>query len=460
MIPEMAKRKAEELSREELITLIYEMAKKIDELEAEITRLKQPPTTSKNSSQPPSRDFKASIGKKRKRSRKKGAKPGHEKQERPLVDNPDKVIEAYAEHCENCQANLLDQAPVRMIRRQITELPEIKPVVIETRQYEVLCPCCGASQRGELPEGLEAGRYFGPRLEAMVTYLHHEQHVGYQRLLQLCAEVFGLRLSPGGAVAIVERAGKNAQGEAEDIAEQVRRSRVIGSDETSARVHGRNWWQWVFVGENREYHLIQPSRGYDVIEAFMRECETEVWVCDCWKAQLNAPAQLCQLCLAHQIRNLQGLIEKRPSLRWAREMQALFRKAIHLRNRQEQITESRYAKQVAKIEKQADQLLKRRFSGIGRNLLDRYRKYRDSLFVFLHRRDVPAHNNACERALRPSVIHRKVLGSFRSDWGAQAYAALTTVLNTAKRNGQSAFLKLVHLMGKPVLPFLHQPVLV
>jgi hypothetical protein len=35
---------------------------------------------------------------------------------------------------------------------------------------------------------------------------------------------------------------------------------------------------------------------------------------------------------------------------------------------------------------------------------------------------------------------------------------LTTVLNTAKRNGQSAFLKLVQLMGKPVLPFLHQQV--
>ena len=94
---------------------------------------------------------------------------------------------------------------------------------------------------------------------------------------------------------------------------------------------------------------------------------------------------------------------------------------------------------------------------MGKNLLDRYRKYRQALFVFLDRADVPAHNNACERALRPSVIHRKVLGSFRSDWGAQAYAALATVLNTAKRNGQSTFQKLVQLMGKPVLPFLSQP---
>ena len=453
MIPETAKLKVEEQSREELIALIYELAKEIRELKAEIARLKQPPTTSQNSSQPPSRDFKAST-KKRVRSKKKGAKSGHEKQGRQLVENPNKVIEVYAEHCENCDHNLLDQVPAQVIRRQITELPEIKPVVIETRQYEVLCPCCGKLQRGKLPEGLESGRYFGPRLEAVVTDLHHEHHVGFKRLLKICEELFGLTLSAGGAVAIMERAGKAAQAEAETIGERVRQSKVIGSDETSARVHGKNWWQWVFVGEGCEYHLIEPSRGYDVIEEFMQKCEAEVWVCDCWKAQLNAPAIAHQICLAHQIRNLQGLMEKRPRLAWAREMQTLFRKAIHLRNRREAMTAGGYKRQVALIEIGLEQLLERTFKGLGRNLLDRYRKYRDSLFIFLHRVDVPAHNNACERALRPSVIHRKVLGSFRSDWGAQAYVALATVLNTAKRNGQSAFQKLVLLMGTPVLHFL------
>jgi transposase len=456
MIPETAKAKLkmEERSREELIVLIYEMAKEISELKAEIMRFKQPPTTSQNSSQPPSRDFKSTTEKKRKRSKKKGAKPGHEKQERQLVENPNKVIEVYVDNCENCHHNLLDEVPVQVTRRQITELPEIKPVVIETRQYEVICPCCGERQRGKLPKGLETGRYFGPRLEAVVTDLHHEHHIGFKRLLKICEELFGLTLSAGGAVSIVERAGKAAQAEAEAIGERVRQSKVIGSDETSARVHGKNWWQWVFVGDNREYHVIVPSRGYDVIKNFMQEREAEVWVCDCWKAQLNAPAKICQICLSHQIRNLQGLIDKRPHLAWARELQALFRKAIHLRNRQEKMTERGYKRQVGIIEKRLEQLLTRTFKGLGRNLLERYRKHRDSLFIFLHRPDVPAHNNACERALRPSVIHRKVLGSFRSDWGAQAYAALATVLNTTKRNGQSAFQKLVQLMGAPVLPFL------
>lgn len=148
-------------------------------------------------------------------------------------------------------------------------------------------------------------------------------------------------------------------------------------------------------------------------------------------------------------------MEKRPHLTGAGDMQALFRKAIRLGNRREKMTQDGYTRQTTIIEKELERLLKRRVSGIGTNLLDRYRKYRGSLFVFLYRADVPAHNNACERALRPSVIHRKVMGSFRSDWGAQAYTSLATVLNTAKRNGQSGFQKLIQLLGKPVLPFLH-----
>jgi hypothetical protein len=48
------------------------------------------------------------------------------------------------------------------------------------------------------------------------------------------------------------------------------------------------------------------------------------------------------------------------------------------------------------------------------------------------------------------------MGSFRSDWGAQTYAALATVLNTAKRNGENAFQKLMYLIGSPVLSFLLQ----
>ncbi len=398
MIPETPKQEIDEKSREELVAMINELLKEIRRLEAEIECLKQPPTNSRNSSQPPSRDFKPDKPKKHRKHRKAGAKNGHEKAERPLVDNPNEVIEVWVASCEKCHVNLLDQVPENTIRRPVTELPEIKPVVIETRQHEVGCPCCGELQGGQLPAGLEAGRQFGLRWEATVTSLPHEPHLGFERVRQVCGEMVGLTLSQGGAVSILERAGKVAESEAQAIGELVRQSKVIGSDETSARVHGRNYWEWVFLGANCEYHLIVPSRGQDVIEKFMQEYRAEVWVCDCWKAQRNAPAGICQICLSHQIRNLQGLIEKRPRLRWAKEMQALFRKAIHLGKRREPLTKPGSERQVAILETHLAQRLKQTFRGIGVNLLKRYQKYRNSLFVFLSRRDVPAHNNACERA--------------------------------------------------------------
>jgi hypothetical protein len=50
----------------------------------------------------------------------------------------------------------------------------------------------------------------------------------------------------------------------------------------------------------------------------------------------------------------------------------------------------------------------------AKRLLKRYHKYRDCLFVFLHRTGVSSTNNVSERKLRPSVVHRKVTGCFRS----------------------------------------------
>ena len=127
----------------------------------------------------------------------------------------------------------------------------------------------------------------------------------------------------------------------------------------------------------------------------MGEARAEVWVSDCWKPQLNAPAQGHQLCLPHQIRNLQGLIDKRPHLQWAREMQALFREAVHLGHRRETLSERGFKRQLRILEKRLDRLLERKLIGkAALTLLDRYRIHREHLFVLLHRPDVPADNNA------------------------------------------------------------------
>jgi len=458
----------ENLTREELIVLVKalfnengELKARLAALEAELAKLKKPPATSRNSSQPPSRDEKPDQGEK-KSGRRVGAKPGHERATRRLVEKPDRVIEAKVERCANCHSDLSQVAPARIIRHQVTELPPVRPIVIETQTHEVECPNCRTLQRGVAPEGLEPLRMFGPRLEATVIYYKQQQHLSVERIVEAMIELHGVELSEGGVIAILRRGGDAVQPVAAAIAAEVSMSEVIGSDETSVRVKARNYWHWVFRSVAGVAHIIDRSRGAEVVRKFMGANRAECWVSDCLGAQLSAPAENRQLCLAHQIRDLERLIEQEPELIWAVRMKALFQEAIHLRNRfrdEGQMTLSGYCRRVTGLENRLAELLAEDQSGtIARKLYARYVKHQDHLLYFLSHPEVPPTNNACEQALRPSVIHRKVTNGFRSEWAAKAYAALETIIDTAEIKGRKAFETLVELMGIPVLPFLDTPV--
>lgn len=432
---------------QQMLPRLQTLQQRIEELER---RLNQ---NSSNSSQPPARDQKRNRSKRRGRPR--GGKSGHARTVRPLSDTPDQIIEARVTTCQHCQQDLGAQPPRQILRCQITELPVVRPVVIETRQHEVVCPQCHHVQRGVLPVGLEAPRTFGPRLEATVVYLQPQHHLSYKRTRHALHDLFGVTLSEGGEACILARAGHAAAPVAENLRQQVQTSPVIGSDETGARIDGRTWWEWVFVSPTVIYHTIQPKRNRAVIPQVMGTAQAHVWISDCWQPQLQAPREYFQLCLPHQIRNLQGLIEQRPQLRWAREMQALLRAAIHLGNRRTQLTPRGFQRRRTHLQQTLDRLLRRPIRARPAHALHyRFQKYRAGLLHFLYDARVPFHNSACERALRPSVIHRKVTGGFRSQWGAQGYAALASIIDTARLHGQNIFEQLVALMGKPVLPYL------
>lgn len=457
----------DQLTREELLELLKQLLPvvaqveqlrgRVAELEVELERLKGQSTNSRNSSQPPSRDQKVNQPPKKKR-KKHGPPFGHRKYSRPLVEQPDQVIVAAVTECQHCQADLTGVKPAEINRRQLTELPPVKPLVIETQQHQVICPACQLVNHGALPEGLEPDRYFGPNLEATVIFYKQTQHLSYERIVATMRELHGVTLSEGAVAQILHRAGQNANLVAETIKQQVITDTVIKSDETSARVQGRTWWHWVFLSASGVYHTLVPSRSAQEIATVMGQQCVEAWVCDCFGAQLKAPAQVFQLCLAHQLRDLQRVLDAEPQAGWARAMQKLFRAAIHLRNRflddQTKLTLTGFVRRVVQLENQLDKLLEQSVrSEATRKLRNRFILHRNKLLTFLHYPEVPPTNNESEQALRSSVIHRKVTNGFRSQWGAKAYAALQTVIATAKHKGEAVFQALVNLMGTPVLPF-------
>jgi hypothetical protein len=119
----------------------------------------------------------------------------------------------------------------------------------------------------------------------------------------------------------------------------------------------------------------------------MGKSSVEVWVSDCHAAQLKAPAQKRQLCLAHQYRILQALVDAHSKLLWPKEMQAFFKYAIDVHHKRQILLPKEFKQQVVRVERICDRLLNRPNAPpeIGK-LLRRYIKHRQSLFLFLYHR--------------------------------------------------------------------------
>ena len=412
------------------------LAARVAELEA---RAGGPPKRSGNSSVPPSAGFKANRAERRGR-RRRGGHDGSSRRRRV----PDVLVRCRSERCAGCGAGLPASGQRRVGRSQVVELPPVRPVVIEAWRYAARCRACGARTVAEAPAGLEPSRTFGPGVEAAVASLHERHHLSYERLVETCADLFGRRLSEGAVAGRLARLAARARPAYEAIGAHVRAGPVINADETSAWVRGRTWWQWVFGTPDASYHVIAPSRGGDGIDAFLAGAEPAVWGSDLWAPQVLPPAGRHQICLSHPLRDLTYAVEADgPEGRaWADALRHVLGRAIRRHHERAPVSPATFARRRARIERATDRLVfgpPLATTTNARRLQQRYRAHRASLSVFLHRDDVEPTNTAAERDLRNRVIHRKVAGGYRSRWGAEASAIVTTLLATARKRGDNLY---------------------
>jgi transposase len=70
---------------------------------------------------------------------------------------------------------------------------------------------------------------------------------------------------------------------------------------------------------------------------------------------------------------------------------------------------------------------------LARDIQSKFRRAREQLLTFVaFPGAVDVTNNACERALRPAVVQRKVTNGYRAMWAAEGEAAVRTVVDTAR----------------------------
>jgi len=419
------------------------------QLQAELDALrtaKPSDKNSRNSSVPPSQSYPENRPESQSPT-KKGPRHGHPGKSRHRLP-PTRTLSCHPTHCSGCGADL-QGVPGHIYRRsQQIEIPPLSLDVIEAVRYRCSCPTCGTVNTAPYPEGWDPHQWFGPRLQSLLAYFHHQHHIAYERLVTLVREIWGRSISEGGLANVLARVQAKLLPRVEAIAQQVRESPVVGSDETRARVDGQTRWSWVVQSRSAVYHFLATTRGARELIDFYGESVPQVQESDCYSAQLASPVLIKQVCQAHQLRDLQYAIEQGDT-EYAERMHRLIRMAIHLAHRRDELRPGVYAHQAARLMRLADRV---GFGGLTKNvfgegLQKRYRRLRAHWWVFLERADVNPTNNRSEQAVRPEVVHRKVLGGFRSEWGAEAYAGFLSVVQTLQREGGDLLPRLLGMLA-------------
>ncbi len=378
--------------------------------EAELSRLRSRPgsgKTSRNSSLPPSQSVPENLNPSAAPPKKKGPRRGHPGRSRKRAE-PTLTVACHPTACSACGADLRFVPGHLRNRSQQVEIPPLSPTIVEVLCFRCFCPVCGHGTTAPYPEGWDPDQTFGPRLQMAIAYLHHHHHVGCERLRGLFADLWGLSLSRGAVVNVLARVQQAVQPQYEAIAEKVRHSKVVGSDETRQRVDGQNRWEWTVQSATAVYHWIAHRRNAKELKEFFGESLPEVQESDCYSAQLASPVALKQVCQAHQLRDLL-YAQEQGDTEYAPRMSRLIRMAIRLCHRREKLRPGLFAHQAARLKRLGHQLGfgPRASNAFGEAQQARYRRLEGWWWVFLDRGDVSPTNNASERALRPSVVHRK-----------------------------------------------------
>jgi transposase len=159
----------------------------------------------------------------------------------------------------------------------------------------------------------------------------------------------------------------------------------------------------------------------------------DVWCSDRYAAQ-QGHANAHQTCLAHLARDVAYADEASEDMlpsRLKRWLQRAF--ALPSRRCRTFAASTIVGKRRALERSLGDILATTTSCDLARDIQNKFRRARDQLLTFAQWPGmVDATNNACERALRPAVVQRKITNGYRAMWAVKGEADIRTVVDTAR----------------------------
>jgi hypothetical protein len=441
------------LCRDDLVHLILQLQRQIEELRKQIEELRR---KDKRSAAP------FSKGERNRNPKRPGRKPGQGEFSRrpapPTSASSGPPVEVPVEEtcCPFCGGRLEREEPEEASVTDVPAGPEP-----EVRLFKVhVCRCrqCGRKTRGKHPDvgadqyGATAHR-LGSRIKALAHSLHYGHGVPVRRLPAILQEMTGITITQS---AITQDALKQAKGPLgaayQELREQVRQAPVTYTDDTGWRVGGDGAYLMAFDTDQQTVYQIRPQHGNEQVRELIPSDYTGTLVTDRFSSyEAEELAGVDQhKCLSHLIRNAVEVAESKTGRAkvFGSELKALLQNANELWRQQRAGTVSGFAAQADQIEQDLTYWLRPRRlrDEDNQRLLDGIGLQHDRRRVlnFLYNPEVEPTNNRAERALRPAVIARKVSHCSKNRRGAEAFAAFTSVARTTVKKGVATVTDVFH----------------
>jgi len=454
---------------EAVVRVLLEMDERIRRLEERVAK------DSHNSSKPPSSD---GLGKPRPKSlrrpsqRPTGGQPGHPGQTLRMADKPDRTVRHPVERCANCGRSLAKQAPDRLERRQVFDLPEPKLESTEHQAEIKTCPC-GCVNRAEFPSGVTAPVQYGLRIKSMAVYLKEYQLLPFERLAEIMRDLFGCGTFSEGTVAnYAVDCSRRLESVDAAVREQATNAAVAGFDETGLRSEGSLHWLHVVSTRWLTWYFAHRRRGCQAMDAagVLPEFHGRA-VHDFWGPYLQYGCDHA-FCNGHLLRELIFLWEEQ-NQKWAKAMidhllaiktnvdaassQGLDKLSDanldRFHRRYLRIVAAGYAENPAADRPTTPKRRGRRKQTKARNLLDRLRHHSEEILAFMRDFSVPFDNNLSERDLRMVKLRQKLSGTFRNFTALVNFCRIRGYISTARKNGLNALDALLRaFLGHPFVP--------
>lgn len=447
---------------EVLITRLEALEKEVSFLRKENIELRERltkyenPKNSRNSSLAPSKDEnrpKKNQSLRRPSGKKPGGQHGHKGRTLEMTAEPDLVINLVPDYCRDCGASLDDITAIKEAARQIVDIPPIKAMITEYRSFGRTCNC-GRTSIADFPKEVNAPISYGQNIEGLIGYFHARQYLPFKRMQEVLNDVMGIGISEGGIHYLLERFAHKAKPLYETIRERISVAKIVGSDETGAKVNGDKHWFWVWQNQLLTYIAHSSTRGKAAVDIHFPDGFPEATlVRDGWRPQSGTTAKHHQTCLPHLLRHLEYLSQKYDNDLWSESFKVLLYDAITL-SKTKKIGQADMDR--SKIIQRLHILLEKPPDKIQKELYTFYKRAcreRENLFPFLFVKDVPSDNNASERAIRNLKVKQKISGQFKTEKAAQNFAIIRSVIDTTIKNGMNvleAMALLAKLKPQPV----------